>query len=267
MNGAGMVAVPDVRTVLEVVAADAEVPLHVHPEWARDLPWLAQGTTGRGTAADAFDLGLFGAVPAVRAMERWRRLRDGTGCRTAVHARQVHEDTVLRHEALPAGVFIADDADGHVTGEVGMVLTVSVADCVPVSMVDVERRAIALLHAGWRGTDAGILEAGLRALLAMTDGDTLGLRLHLGPAICGHCYEVGPEVHGALGLPVRERPAPIDLRAVLAARALDAGLDARHITASDHCTRCGDSPFFSHRGGDTGRQLAVLGVRERRAAP
>lgn len=252
------------RTVREAPLATTDAPLFAHPEWTARFPWLAQGTTSRG-ADEPFDLGWFGSVPVARTMERWRLLRQATACRTAVHARQVHAARVLRHGPASPGVFIADDADGHVTREPGVLLTVSVADCVPVSIVDPARRVIALLHAGWRGVAADILEAGLRALLATTEGEPGDLSLHLGPAICGACYEVGPEVHHALGLPAPAGPAPVDLRHVLAVRAIDAGLDAERITVSEHCTRCGDSPFFSHRGGERERQMAVLGIREARA--
>ena len=252
-----------VRTVREVAVDAAPVPLFIHPEWADAFPWLAQGTTGRGSG-EPFDLGWFGDGTLARAFERWRSVRQAAGCRTAVHARQVHAATVLRHGGGPAGVFIADDADGHVTREQGLLLTVSVADCVPIFLVHPEERTIALLHGGWRGIAAGILETGLRALLALTRGDVSGLRLHLGPAICGSCYEVGPDVLDALGLRRPGTPQPIDLRAILAGRAAAAGMDPASMTVSAHCTRCGDSPFFSHRGGDRARQMAILGMREPR---
>lgn len=253
----------DVRSVREIPLRDGEAPLFTHPEWAELFPWLVQGTTGRG-ADEPFDLGLFGAVPVARSMERWRWLRQATRCRTAVHARQVHAATVIRHGAVPAGLFIADDADGHVTAETGVLLTVSIADCVPISVVDPDERVLAVMHAGWRGVAAGILEAGLRALLATTRAEPSGLYLHLGPAICGDCYEVGPEVHEALGLSPPPGPAHVDLRHALALRALDAGVVLERITRSQHCTRCGDSPFFSHRGGARERQVAVLGMPETR---
>lgn len=249
----------------ETPVRDAIAPLFEHPDWNDRFPWLVQGTTGRGED-DPFDLGWFGAVPVGTAMERWRRLRQATGCRTAVHARQVHAATVLRHGVLPPGVLVADDADGHLTREPGLLLTISVADCVPVFLVDPDERVVALLHAGWRGVAADILEAGLRALLSSTLGEPAGLFMHLGPAICGRCYEVGPEVHGALGLPVPGEAAKVDLRHVLVSRALAAGLDPERITASEHCTRCGEGPFFSHRGGARERQMAFLGIREVRTA-
>ena len=131
----------------------------------------------------------------------------------------------------------------------------------PVFVVEPRRRAVALLHAGWRGAAAGILELGLEVL-----GERLGSRaedllVHLGPAICGSCYEVGPEVFRGLGLPEPGAPAPVDLRAALAHRAVAAGVAAGSISVSAHCTLCGDAGLFSHRRGDRARQVGYLGVR------
>src|SRR5690606_4026579 len=106
----------------------------------------------------------------------------------------------------------------------------------------------------------GVLEAGVEALVG-AGSHAAALRMHCGPAICGECYEVGPEVHAALELPVPGGPEPVDLRAVLADRAVRLGIDPAHITISEHCTRCGSSPFFSHRAGQAGRQFAGLALR------
>jgi YfiH family protein len=184
------------------------------------------------------------------------------GCRCAIHARQLHGAHVLRHDATPSGLFIADGADGHVTARPATLLTVSLADCVPVFIVDPERRAIALLHAGWRGTAAGITERGMAALAAQAGSQPANLLIHLGPAICGECYEVGPEVHEGLGLDVPAGPTPIDLRAVIVRRAANAGVPPDQITVSSHCTRCGDGSFFSHRRDDAQRFLAFLAIAD-----
>lgn len=243
--------------------AGGDVPLWVHPEWRVAFPWLAQGTTGRGTGDEPFDLGLAGAQPVGRALDRWRALLAATGMATVVHSRQVHGAELWAHEgACAPGVLVMHGFDGHLAARPGLLLAVGVADCVPVSVVDPARRAMALLHSGWRGTAAGITERGIRRLVA--DGsDPADLRLHCGPAICGRCYEVGPEVHAAIH-PDRDppsAPAPIDVRAAIAARALGLGLRAGHVTLSTHCTRCGPPDFFSHRGGSSARQMGVLGIR------
>lgn len=189
-------------------------------------------------------------------MARWRRLREHTGMARAVHALQVHGRRVREHDDTSPGLHVLEGFDGHVTDRPGILLTVTVADCVPISLVDPDRRRIALLHGGWRGTAAGIVEAGLTAL----GSDPERLFAHMGPAICGDCYEVGPEVHEALGLVVPDTNTPVDVRAVQATQLVDAGLAPDRVTVSEHCTLCG-SGFFSHRGGSPGRQVGVLGIR------
>lgn len=236
---------------------DGDIPLYVHEDWRTRFPFLVQGTTGRGDTD--FDLGLFRDNTVGSAMERWRALRGATRMPTAVHARQVHGARVLTHASLPPGLLIADDADGHVTTTSGILLTISIADCVPTVIVAGTTRAIGALHAGWRGVAAGVLEAGIDALGAL-GAAAATLWVHFGPAICGRCYEVGPEVHEALGL---ARPAvntPVDLRAVLAERARRAGVPDEQISTSGWCTRCDSDRFFSHRGGSGGRQMSVIGM-------
>ncbi len=253
-----------VATLREESLAGA-LPIFRQPEWAARFPWLLQGTTARGDDA-VFDLGLFGGTPVREAIDRWRRLREALGVRRAAHARQVHGSDILVHGAGPPGLLVSEGYDGHATSQPDLLLTVSVADCVPISLVEPRARAIALLHGGWRGVAAGILERGVALLHHMTGSSPDAFFLHLGPAICGRCYEVGPEVLSALDLPVPPGPAPVDLRGALAERATRLGIQAGQITISSFCTRCGGdgdaapSPFFSHRGGCAERQLGFLAV-------
>jgi YfiH family protein len=160
-------------------------------------------------------------------------------------------------------LFISPEADGHATGEPGILMAVTVADCVPVFLLDPGRRSGAVLHAGWRGVVAGVLDAGIELMKSRFGSAAEDLFLHLGPAICGDCYEVGAEVHEALGLPLPEGPRPVDLRGILARNALARDIRSQQVTASVHCTRCRPSPFFSHRGGDVERQVGYLGIRPR----
>ena len=133
-------------------------------------------------------------------------------------------------------------------------MAVTVADCVPVFLAH-PSGAIALLHSGWRGTVGRILERGI-AVLEAHGARASELHLHLGPAICGRCYEVSPDVYGQLTGRRVERPTPVDLRAVLADHGRAAGV--RHVSVSPACTRCDNDRFFSHRAGDAGRQLGVM---------
>ena len=226
------------------------MPLFVHPDWEREFPWLVQGITGR----EAGDFASFGRQSAQSLHAQWRGLRSATGARTAVLGRQVHGSHILRHEALSPGLLLADDSDGQVTSAPGILLAVTIGDCVPVFVVAAERAVVAVLHAGWRGTAAGIV----RNCIEMLGAD---VRVHLGPAICGKCYEVGPEVHVALGLPAPAHNAPVDLRTRLALQCVELGMAATNITRSAWCTRCGESPFFSHRAGHAERQVALIGMR------
>jgi hypothetical protein len=237
------------------------IPALSHPEWRRRFPWLVQGTTMRGDEEPPFDLGLFSdASPPSTVLEHWGVLRAHTGFGCAVHAHQVHESTVRFHRRGPPGLHIAEPCDGHATADPGLLLAVSTADCVPVFIVDPVRRAVALVHAGWRGAAAGVLERGVAVLRERTASRVEDLFVHLGPAICGDCYEVGPEVFEALGLDVPDGPTPLDLRGALARRAVVAGVRPGNVGISAHCTLCGGSGLFSHRGGDRARQVGYLGI-------
>lgn len=88
------------------------------------------------------------------------------------------------------------------------------------------------------------------------------LRMHLGPAICGGCYEVSPSVFAQVTGSTVEIPTPVDLRANIADRARALGV--REISISEWCTRCSNERLFSHRAGDVGRQLGVLIAPDRR---
>lgn len=250
--------------VVEEVQRGAGIPLLAHPEWESRFPWLVQATTGRGDGGDPFDLGSFGAAPIGKVMQRWRLLREATGMPTIVHSRQVHGAEIASWtQPLPPGLVHVEGFDAHVTGLTGLLLSVSVADCVPVFLVHEEPRAIGLVHAGWRGAAAGIVERAIELLVADHGASAEGLWLHCGPSICARCYEVGPEVHSAVRRAVDppEGPEPIDLRGAIAERVIEVGLGADRISISAHCTRCGPGAFFSHRGGSPERQMGLLGLR------
>jgi polyphenol oxidase len=129
-----------------------------------------------------------------------------------------------------------------------------VADCVPVFVAH-PSGAGAVLHSGWRGTVAGITERAIERFAAAGFGAG-SLRVHLGPSICGACYEVSPEVYASVTGSAVERPTPVDLRAAIADRARALGV--RDIAISEWCTRCSNDRLYSHRAGDAGRQLGVL---------
>lgn len=244
---------------VEEESLPGDVPLLARSDWRREFPWLVQGVTQRDAGpGESFDLRLMGDAPAGSVLVRWERLRETLGMTTLVHSRQVHGAAVRVARGGGAGILLAPECDGHLVAEPGLLLAVSVADCVPVFMVDPESRALGLLHAGWRGVAAGILEAGVEGMWDRFGVPAERLHLHLGPAISGAEYEVGPEVHQALGLQVPDGPAGLDLRTHLVGRAERLGVPEAQLGCSAICVRR-DDRFFSHRGGDQGRQAAILG--------
>ena len=209
-------------------------------------------TTGR--AAGSFGTATTESVRDV--MARWDALREALrpgGPRLAT-SRQVHGTRVVVHASDWEGWLRGDDADGHVAVARGTALAVSVADCVPVFAAH-PSGAVAVLHSGWRGTAGRIVEQGIAAL-AHRGLPPAELRLHLGPAICGRCYEVSPDVYERLTGARPPQPSAVDLRALIADHARAAGV--RHISTSLSCTRCDNDRFYSHRARDEGRQLGVI---------
>ena len=113
---------------------------------------------------------------------------DGTDALATV--RQVHGRAVLRVTAAGA----AGDADGLATDRQGLMLGVLTADCVPVLLVDTQLRAVAAVHAGWRGTATGIVGAAVQAMQDQFGSEPEDLLATVGPSIGPCCYQVGEEL-------------------------------------------------------------------------
>jgi hypothetical protein len=217
--------------------------------------FAALGVVAFTTTRQAGTFGTAGRDPVGEVMGRWWSLVDSLrddSPRLAT-ARQVHGNRVLVHGLTWEGWLRHDAADGHVAPERGTALAVTIADCVPVFIAH-PSGACALLHAGWRGTAGRILDAGVAELrkAGLAAGD---LHVHLGPAICGRCYEVGPDVYAQITGKSTSSNTCVDLRAILALQARELGV--ANVTISERCTRCDNDRFFSHRAGDAGRMLAV----------
>jgi polyphenol oxidase len=238
-----------------------DVPRWEVPEW-RERFGVVAGITGRGSVPEPFDLGLATTAPVGEVMARWRAFRGAIPeCPSQVIAHQVHGDRVLWHPGPSGGWTIHDGADGHVTASRGLLLLVTVADCVPVYLLAPRSRTIALLHAGWRGTAAGILAKGVRLLSDRSGEPPSELVMHLGVSISGPCYEVGAEVMAGVGeAHLGDGPWHLDLRDVLWRQAAELGL--RHVSRSGWCSARDAGDFFSHRrsGGRDGRMVAYLGI-------
>jgi len=186
------------------------------------------------------------------ARERLRRL---SGVQRLARGYQVHGAVVRRVRGTPdlepAGAPAAH-ADGQVTDVRGVGAMVLSADCLPVALGCTG--AVAMVHAGWRGLAAGVLEEGVRAVRELGgDHDQMVAIVGPGAGVC--CYEVGPEVHGAFG-DAHSHGRHIDLRGIAHERLRAAGV--AHVRDVPACTVC-DQRFFSHRreGARAGRQAAV----------
>lgn len=190
------------------------------------------------------------------ATARWHALQAALaegGAPRLASARQVHGTRVLVHGGGWDGWVRVDGADGHLM-TAGGAAAVTIADCVPI-LLGHESGAVAAVHAGWRGVVGGILGEAVHAF--EEKGIPAGeLVMHLGPAICGRCYEVGVDVYEQLTGWETKRPRQVDLRALLAEQAKALGIV--RWSASGECTRCDNDQFYSHRAGDSGRQIAVI---------
>ena len=221
------------------------------------VPSLAAiGITAFITTREAGNYGFPEQGESPEASARWealQRLLVAHGAPRLASAKQVHGTRVLVHRDAWDGWLRVDGADGHLLAA-GGAAAVTIADCVPV-LIGHPSGAVAAVHAGWRGVAGGILTEAIRAFeaLGLSAAD---LVVHLGPSICGRCYEVGPDVYERLTGWETRHPRHVDLRALLAEQAKAAGVV--RWSASGECTRCDNDRLFSHRAGDAGRQIAVI---------
>jgi YfiH family protein len=248
------------------------------------------------------NLSSVGGIDAEHGLQARDRLRRQIGVRRLLRGYQVHGTTVQRVRLgnckgeRDGAVALGDrpnselapdlppdsaaqpnvEADGQATDLRGLCALVLTADCLPVALSTGD--AVAMIHAGWRGLAAGVLEEGVHALRELdAEGDLVAV---IGPGAGPCCYEVGEEVHAAFDgahgggsappartLAVRTSAAGnspaqipsgrrIDLKAIARDRLLAAGVsEVRDVAA---CTIC-DERFFSYRreGARAGRQGGV----------
>jgi YfiH family protein len=197
-----------------------------------------------------------GGLDAEHGAEARDRLRDRLGLRALARGYQVHGSVIQIVAETPISEPETPDlphADGQATSLSSLGAMVLAADCLPVAISCTG--AIAMVHAGWRGLASGVLENGAKALGDLDGSRANGLVAVLGPCAGPCCYEVGPEVHIALGSDLRAK-APIDLRAVARQKLEAAGVD--QVLELGGCTIC-DERYFSYRreGDAAGRQAGV----------
>jgi YfiH family protein len=236
---------------------DPAVPRMELQEWSERCGAVA-GVTTRG---HGFSLGLWSEENVGQVMTRWRAFRAAFQGRfpTLILSHQVHGTRVDWHEQRADGWLILDGIDGHATGTRGVLLTVTIADCIPVYLAVPQKGTVGLLHAGWRGVAGGILERALEVVKRQAFARATDVVMHCGVGICGACYEVGPEVLARFDAGTDPGPQRLDLRAVLVEQARRLGVG--EVSVSPWCSAHDRDRFFSHRasGGRDGRMVAYLG--------
>ncbi len=159
---------------------------------------------------------------------------------------------------------IIQNIDGVISDKKDIVLSIQVADCIPLFLADGQTGNFGLVHSGWRGTASNISK---RAIDNMKQAgcDVNTIRALIGPAINQCCFEVGPDVsdqfdsvfsiHG-----VGDRQM-LDLKSVLKHQLVETGIKPENIKLENACTCCQDDLYYSYRrnGEKSGRMIAIAG--------
>jgi len=195
-----------------------------------------------------------------------------------VFARQVHGDTVIRVEATPEDG-LAGEGDALITNQAGLALCAQTADCTPVLLYDPQVRAIAAIHAGWRGVIAEVIPRAVEALSEAYGASPDRIHAVIGPAVSPQNYRVGPEVleqfqtlfgplDSAMALPRDEAGgAGLDVSEGARRQLVKAGLSQSRIHWIKACTFAQEDRFFSCRraardghAGHFGGQCGVIAL-------
>jgi polyphenol oxidase len=279
-----------------VTRAPNGVGLLTVPAWS-SFEWLWHGfSTRRGGVSRVYlpgsvgeevegelNLGFTASDSRENVLENRSRLVEAVaGSRSVpcVTARQVHScqsvavDELLAETASAAlaHTTYAQDVDGLMTRQPGILIGIQTADCIPVLVADPARRTVAAFHAGWRGTVARIVELGVAQMAQEFGSDPASMIAAIGPGIGSCCYTVGAEVQERFAdnfsyaeelFLCGEGDLRLNLTEANRRQLLAAGLAADAIVSVGGCTSCQPELFYSHRasGGHAGRMMAVIGVR------
>jgi len=265
----------------------------------RKLPWLVHGFSTRPGGVSPLEgrkvlnLGFMEWDTHENVAENRRLLQAALDAEDFVLSplKQIHSDAIRLFSAAPA---LACKGDGSVTNRPGLLLVMQTADCVPILLVDPQKRAVAAIHAGWKGTLARIAEKAVGRMRLEFGSKPADLLAALGPSIGPCCYEVGADfvtkftaqfadasdyfdeprtgdepnpLQWLSMAPPGHQPPPrnvhLDLPKANRAQLLAAGLRPQNIFLSGLCTACRTDLFFSHRreGVSTGRLMSVIGIR------
>lgn len=251
-------------------------------------PWLCHGFSTRlggvseGVCA-SMNLSFHRGDKRESVLENYRRICGALKIlpQQLTFSDQTHTANIRMATAADKGKGITKPLDYHdidalMTNEAGVVLTTFYADCVPIYLVDIRQKAIALVHAGWRGTVQKISAKTIEAMHSAYDSQPRDLLAVIGPSICQSCYEVGDEVikeidqafskeeSGAFYQKNNRGRYQLDLWKMNEQILLNAGMLKQQIQVTDLCTCCNPNLFFSHRAsqGKRGNLAAFLAIKE-----
>jgi YfiH family protein len=263
------------------------------------LPWLVHGFSTRPGGVSPLEtekvlnLGFMEWDTRENVLENRRLFHSalGAGNLELIPLKQIHSDVI---RVFPQTGANPCKGDASATGRTGLLLGIQTADCVPILLVDPKKRAVAAVHAGWRGTLARITQKAVGRMQFEFGSKPADLLAAVGPSIGPCCYEVaadfvtkftaqfvdaagyfdeprsGEEPNPLQWLnmkPPGHQPPPksvqLDLRKANRSQLLAAGLRAKNIYVSDLCTACHTGLLFSHRreGPLSGRLMSVIGLR------
>lgn len=212
-----------------------------------------------------FSMKLNGTTHAVEADNR-REFFGALGFResSVAAAAQVHGNKI----EIVDGPGLSPETDALVTGKIGLLLAISVADCVPILMFDKKTKTAAAVHAGWRGTVKSIASTAVEFLEHEYGSKPEDMLAFVGPSAGVCCYEVGEEVAANFAeefIEPGKTPGKykLDLKAANAEQLTDRGIPRGNIEVSEYCTICNyDFHSFRRDGESSGRMLAVIGIRQ-----
>lgn len=246
------------------------------PHWEQ-FDGLVHGFLGRVSGQDrpsnaAFRLSCDDGDDPQAVKQNWCELKLALSLPriSIITARQVHGNTVLKVSC--GDEKLAGIGDGLMTDVSNLCVGVMAADCVPLLFVEPIRKIAAAVHAGWRGTAAGIAQQAVASMKEAYGIDLAALHVAMGPSIGPCCYEVGPEVVEQIAANWKEElrgawrlegaKGRLDLRALNEAQLLGAGVPQTQISKVGPCTACHTGDFFSYRKeGKSGHQLSFIGWR------
>jgi len=185
--------------------------------------------------------------------------------------RQVHSNRVITVSRDSPEAVAEIEADAMVTERKDILLTVWVADCVPVLLAQKDGLCAAAVHAGWRGLVSRIIPAALETMTGELGADPGSIVASVGPAIGRCCYEIGEGVARRLSescgdpsvISQNEGKIKADLHRIARLQLIQSSVEPSNIEVVDHCTKCADRLFYSRRRGNiTERQCGFIGIHD-----